>query len=47
MMYEVSPDALQVQPVMMKKVVKLLSNLGLDVVFGKLTGDETGQITVK
>ena len=47
MMYEVSPGALQVQPAMMKKVVKLLSNLGLNVVFGKLTGDETGQITVK
>jgi len=47
MMYEVSPGALQVQPVMMKKVVKLLSNLGLDVVFGKRRGVETGQITAK
>jgi hypothetical protein len=46
-MYEVSPGALQVQPVMMKKVVKLLSNLWLDVVFGKRMGDETGQITLK
>jgi hypothetical protein len=44
---EVSPGALQVQPVMMKKVMKLLSNLGLDVVFGKRRGDKTGQITVK
>ena len=34
-MREVSPGALQVQPVMIKKVVKLLSNLGSDVVFGK------------
>jgi hypothetical protein len=34
----VSPGALQVQPVMIKKVVKLLSNLGLDVVFGKRRG---------
>ncbi|WP_316330458.1 hypothetical protein [Enterobacter sp. 168J2] len=31
----------------MKKVVKLLSNLGLDVVFGKRGRSETGQITVK
>ncbi|HDT0658134.1 TPA: hypothetical protein QIB60_000737 [Enterobacter cloacae subsp. dissolvens] len=46
-MYEVSPGALQVQPVMMKKVIKLLSNLGLDGVFGKRRGEKTGQITVK
>ncbi|WP_146026785.1 hypothetical protein [Enterobacter asburiae] len=42
-----SLGALQVQPAMMEKVVKLLSNLGLDVVFGKRRGDKTGQITVK
>ncbi|MCU6158944.1 hypothetical protein KWI07_00765 [Enterobacter bugandensis] len=31
----------------MKKVVKLLSNLGLDVAFSKRWLAETGQITVK
>ena len=30
-----------------KKVIKLLSNLGWDVLFGKPEGGFTGQITVK
>jgi hypothetical protein len=42
----VAPGAPQVQPIQVKKVVELLSNLGSAVTFGKRVGVKTGQITV-